>query len=381
MRFVFLSVLFVVSLGCSSTRPSPTRTPLVQASCSHSFRNGDNARSLLVSDTPIQLPRIVASDDGWTLSWGDRVGAALLEVHLASLETDFTERWRMVASPRDGHTSSFTFSSPAGSSWGIVFDDDREGVTRRSAWFARVDTHRREVTTTWRAPVLRDESTHAAMPAIAWSPTQQRWGILTAENGRLTFHFVNSSGVIIASRELASGGTSVTGTSPLVWAGDRWAFVHVNGPAFTVETFRDIEDPLETTHIGEGHVDGVSLAFDGHTLGLAWTMAGVLWYARVVVAQPVHEVLRVAETRYVGAPVLVWNECDYVLAWTDFPESMHRLHVARIDLDGLLHDAHIVAEGTPEEPVFFASMGTRGREVALVWQVGQNRAMGLMLTP
>jgi hypothetical protein len=56
-----------------------------------------------------------------------------------------------------------------------------------------------------------------------------------------------------------------------------------------------------------------------------------------------------------------------------------RLRGARIDLDGVFHDAHTLIEVPPDEFLSFPWMHARGNELALVWQTGQNRAMGVTM--
>ena len=388
-------------LACTAPqRPGGARSPLAVAADPEPSRSspaGDHrvsldaladgdgprrGRRLVHSESPIQLPRVTARGDGWSLSWSERAGEAQLEANVAALDPSLAETSRITASPLDGHASSFAFAAPAGDAWGVVFLDDREGVSRRAAWFARVDGGERAVTRTWRLPVPQDNAESIAnLATIAWSPPLRRWGVLAAVNGSLAFLQVDPGGAIVRARDLGSGALYGNGAPSLLWAGDRWAFVALHDAALRLTTVRD-DGAVARVTVYDGYALEAALDWDGAGFGVAWRAeeTGVA-YVRVVDGRPAHPVRVVSRARYAAQPCLAWNGRDHVLAWTDQPDSAPHLRVARIDNDGVARGERLVAEGTPGHEAWWPSLSSNGRDVALVWQEGQGDAWGLVLTP
>lgn len=338
-------------------------------------------RRLVHSESPIQLPRVAAYDDGWSLSWSGPEGASPLEVNVAALDASLAETTRLAATPRDGHGSSFAFAAPAGDAWGVVFNDDRDGVNHRAAWFARADRGERAVTRTWRIPTSQEGTDRAESAAIAWSPTLRQWGVVANANGSIVFLLVDASGALVANRVLGPGTLYTVGAPSVIWAGDRWAFLSLQAAQLRLTTVRGDRVVAQAAVYG-GHAREAALDWDGAGFGVTWSAdeAGVA-YVRVVDGRLAHPIRTVSRARHAAQPCLAWNGRDHVLAWSDQPDAAPNVRVVRFDRDGVARGERLVMEGAPGREAWWPSLGANGSEVALVWQEGQGDAWALVLTP
>jgi hypothetical protein len=370
--------------------PEPVRAPnLASTAVDHhvsldALADGDGprlGRRLVHSESPIQLPRIVAYDEGWSLSWSGPEGTSPLEVNVAALDASLAERTRVAASPRDGHGSSFAFAAPAGDAWGVVFLDDRDGVRGRAAWFARADRGERAVTRTWRVPIEHLGVDRAGHATVAWSPVLRRWGVLASANGGVVFLQVDPSGALISAQPMGSGTLYTLGDPTLIWAEDRWAFLALRDAELRLTTVRG-DRVLAEVPVFRGFARDAALDWDGRGFGVAWSADGAgVAYVRLVDGRPVHPTRVVSNARFATQPCLAWNGRDHVLAWSDQPDATPNVRVARFDRDGVARGERLVAEGSPGREAWFPSMSANGSDVALVWQEGQGDAWAMVLTP
>lgn len=349
------------------------------------LRDGDGARfgRVLVQTTaPLQLPRVTAHRDGWAFTWSERSVASQLEVRVAELDANLHERHRFTASPEDSSLSAFAFAASSGDALGVVFEDDRDSSPQRASWFARLDAKDRAVTQTWTVPIVEDATTRARESSIAWSPTRGQWAIASVERGVTTLHFVAASGQRLGSCVVARGGADSSRASRLVWAGDRWALAVADGSTLHLVTVRGFGMDPDDLVVAENVYADMTLDWDGAGYGVAWrSAAGGVYYQRWAEGRAVHPPRVVSAARWASQPTLAWNGHAHVLVWNDQEERVPSVRVRTFDRDGDASPTRTLMQGTEREMAWWPSSGVSGEDVAVVWQVGQSEARGVVLTP
>jgi hypothetical protein len=374
------------------SRPSPPSAPVALVAAEpaprlslRTFRDDDGARFgrvLARTVGPLQLPRVTAHRDGWAFTWSERGAQSQLEVRVAELDADLHERARFTASPEDTALSAFAFAASSGDALGVVFEDDRDSVAARASWFVRLDAGDRAVTQTWTVPTVADAPARAREASIAWSPTLGLWAIAAVERGVTTLHFVAASGQRLGSCVVGHGGADSSRPSRIVWAGDRWALALADGTTLHLVTVRGFGFAPDDLVVAENVHADMTLDWDGEGYGVAWrATTGGVYYQRWANGRAVHPPRVVSAARWASQPTLAWNGRAHVLVWNEQKDRVPSVCVRTFDRDGDAGPARTLMAGTERELAWWPSSASRGEEVAVVWQVGQSEARGVVLTP
>ncbi len=340
-------------------------------------------REVVRSERPIQLPRIVAAGEGWGFVWSESEGDAQLEVFAAHLDAGLVPMRRVAVSPLDGSLGAFAFAAPLDHDvWGVVFDDDRSA---RASWFARVDFS--EHAATHRAPLLTAEGTPTT-PALAWNPRRHTFAVMTHADGSLAVHLVDAVGRVTTPHawRFARARTLTLATSPLVATAQGWALAMVRDDRLVVARLDAPGDPaLVDVASANHHLNGLALDDDGDGLGVAWSVydQGV-YFTRIDGVRTPTEARRLSTAPFANNPALAWNGTHHVVAWSEQEGAIPSVRVQRVDRAMRPLPACTVAVGSVGREMWFhhlAAGGRDGRDVGLSWQVGQSRAMAMVLAP
>jgi hypothetical protein len=248
---------------------------------------------------------------GYVLASDEETDAGIRELSLRRLDA----RGAVVVAPTvftspDSFASIWPSLAFSGTEYGVVWLDDRAGVSNRSAFFARADANLHRV-----GPELK--LGRASQARLAWSPAQNEWGVGYSDSAGVHFTRLTPTGAVISSTDFPGSSLSDTGT-PLIATPTGWALVISGAQPRLIEL--NGGPPIVTTLPGASQ--RASLATSPGQIAVAFDMANTtITLVRVQLGGGLiaNSQVNLGTVRVTGPalPQIVWDGQAFVVSWSE----------------------------------------------------------------